>query len=100
MQTKQHWEQVYATKAADAVSWYAPHLDASLQYIQATQLGTQAAIVDIGGGEATLVDDLLEAGYRQLTALDISAKALEVAAQRLGERAAGVQWIAADVLEH
>ena len=100
MQSKQHWEQVYATKAADAVSWYAPHLDASLQYIQATQLGTQAAIVDIGGGEATLVDDLLEAGYRRLTVLDISAKALEVAAQRLGERAAGVQWIAADVLKH
>jgi hypothetical protein len=33
MTTKSHWESVYETKSADAVSWYAPHLNTSLQYI-------------------------------------------------------------------
>jgi SAM-dependent methyltransferase len=100
MEAKQRWEQVYRSKAPDAVSWYAPHLRESLHYIQATGLGPDAAIVDVGGGEATLVDDLVDAGWRHVTVLDLSAKALEVAAQRLGERAASVTWVAADVLAH
>jgi len=101
MERKQHWEQVYKTKAPDAVSWYAPHLDESLKYITAAGLVREhAAVIDVGGGEATLVDDLLAAGYQNLSVLDISAKALEVAAERLGSRAGMVTWLAADILEH
>jgi len=98
MTTKSHWEAVYETKAADAVSWYAPHLDASLQYIRRAAPGTDAAIIDVGGGESTLVDDLLAAGYGQLTVLDISAAALEATRHRIGRAGDTVQWIAADVL--
>ena len=50
------------SKSPNAVSWYAPHLDESLSYIRRTGVDLAAAIVDVGGGEATLVDDLLEAG--------------------------------------
>ncbi|WP_368408597.1 hypothetical protein [Caldimonas mangrovi] len=53
--TKEHWENVYTTKAPDAVSWYAPHLSMSFQYIGRTGASENAAIIDIGGGEATLV---------------------------------------------
>jgi hypothetical protein len=53
---------------------------------------------NIGGGEATLVDDLLIQGYRQLSMLDISQAAIEVAKQRLGTHAAHVTWLAADIL--
>lgn len=73
--SKLHWEQVYGSKAADAVSWYAPRLEESLNYVRQTGLGTDAAVLDVGGGEATLVDDLLEAGYRKVSVLDISARA-------------------------
>lgn len=100
MDPRQHWETVYTTKATDAVSWYAPHLEESLRHIRKAGLGPDAAIVDIGGGAATLVDDLLAAGYRNLTVLDLSAKALAAAAARLGPRAAEVRWIAGDVLTH
>ena len=34
MESKSHWEQVYQTKAPDAVSWYAPHLETSLKLVQ------------------------------------------------------------------
>lgn len=100
MDTKNHWEQVYTAKAPDAVSWYAPHLAESLAYIKRTGLTTDAAVIDVGGGEATLVDDLLDADYCDVTVMDISAKALEVCRQRLGVRATKVKWLAADVLAH
>jgi len=98
--TKSHWERLYSSKAPDAVSWYAPHLDESLAYIGRAGVAADAAIVDVGGGEATLVDDLLDAGFRRLTVLDISETALAVCRARLGERAAGVTWLPADVLSH
>lgn len=100
MDDKNHWEQVYAAKAHDAVSWYAPHLQESLTYIKRTGLGADAAVIDVGGGEATLVDDLLDAGYHDVTVLDISGKALEVCQQRLGVRSQHVKWLAANVLAH
>lgn len=91
--TKSHWEQVYGSKAPEAVSWYAPHLDESLDYIRRTGVSTDASIIDVGGGESTLVDDLLEAGYTRVSVLDLSERALAVCRERLGERAA-------DVLDH
>ncbi|MBL8508210.1 MAG: SAM-dependent methyltransferase, partial [Chitinimonas sp.] len=60
MDSKTHWEQVYQTKSADAVSWYRPHLETSLNLIAQAVSRKDAAIIDVGGGEATLVDDLLD----------------------------------------
>ena len=57
-----------------------------------------ARIVDIGAGASTLVDGLLESGYRNLTIVDLSASALALAQQRLGSAAAAVTWQADDVL--
>jgi len=65
MDNKAHWEQVYGTKAPDAVSWYAPHLETSLKLIQQASANKQSAIIDIGGGESTLVDDLITEGYQK-----------------------------------
>lgn len=97
---KTHWETVYRTKAPDAVSWYAPHLEDSLEFIRASGLATTSAVIDVGAGEATLVDDLLAAGYTDLTAMDISGHALEVCRERLGARASSVKWIEGDVLTY
>lgn len=99
MDRKDHWESVYATKAADAVSWYAPHLKESLRYVTRAAVNKDVAIIDVGGGESTLVDDLLGDGYKDITVLDISSKALEDTKQRLGSSGAAVKWMAADILE-
>ena len=99
MSAKTHWESIYGTRSAESVSWYAPHLSASLQYIKSASPNAQAAVLDVGGGESTLVDDLLAAGFADLTVLDISATALEVTRRRLGPSAEQVVWQAADVLE-
>jgi ubiquinone/menaquinone biosynthesis C-methylase UbiE len=97
MQSKEHWEKVYTTKATDTVSWFQPHAGLSLDLIEATGVSRDAAIIDVGGGASTLVDDLLANGYTDLSVLDLSAAALAAAQRRLGSRAARVQWIEADV---
>ena len=77
--TKSHWEKVYRTKRPDEVSWYRPHLDVSLRLVHEVAPNRSAAIIDVGGGESTLIDDLLAWGYRAPTILDVSATALAVA---------------------
>jgi 2-polyprenyl-3-methyl-5-hydroxy-6-metoxy-1,4-benzoquinol methylase len=99
MQSKDYWEKVYASKATDAVSWFQPHADVSLNLIQSAGVARDAAIIDVGGGASTLVDDLLEDSYTDLTVLDLSASALHVARNRLSERASRVQWIEADITQ-
>jgi SAM-dependent methyltransferase len=94
---KQHWEKVYATKDPREVGWYQPHLEKSLQLIRDSGARPDGRIIDVGGGASTLVDDLLKAGYRSVTVLDISAAALEKTKARLGLLAKEVIWIEADI---
>ena len=97
MQSKDHWENVYSTKATDAVSWFQPHADLSLNIIRSTSIGRDAGIIDVGGGASTLVDDLVANGYTDLTVLDISCAALNTARKRLGAQEGKVRWIEADI---
>ena len=97
MDNKEYWEKVYDTKAPDAVSWYAPHLETSLNLIHQATSNKDSAIIDIGGGEATLVDDLIARGYRDISVLDISQKAIDVARSRIGKPADKVRWYCTDI---
>ena len=99
MPSRDHWEHVYSSKAADAVSWYQPHADLSMRMIEATGVAATAAIIDVGGGASTLVDDLLAMNHSDLTVLDLSAAALDVAQARLGSHAEKVKWIQADITQ-
>lgn len=97
MDRKQHWEQVYATKAPDAVSWFQAHAELSLRLIRNTGLGRDAAIIDVGGGASTLVDDLMAESHTDVTVLDLSAAAIAVAKLRLGKHGEAVDWIVGDI---
>jgi SAM-dependent methyltransferase len=92
-----HWDTVYGTKAPDAVSWYREHLELSLELIQKCSPSRNSAVIDVGGGESTLADDLLRLGYRDITVLDVSAVAVEVSRKRLGDLARFVSWQVADI---
>ncbi len=95
---KGHWERTYSSKDASQMSWYQPHLRLSLDLIQRAGIGPEDRIVDVGGGASTLVDDLLDRGYCNITVIDVSSTALEIAKRRLGSRAALAKWIVDDVL--
>jgi SAM-dependent methyltransferase len=97
MNAQLHWEKVYGTKAPNQVSWFRPHLETSMSFIQQSTPDHYARIIDVGGGESTLVDDLLERGYTNVTILDISNTAVAVTKARLDRLAERVKWLVADV---
>jgi len=98
--TKQHWEKIYQTKdTVREVSWYQDIPKTSTDLILSIGVDKNASIIDIGGGDSKLVDKLLELGFKNISVLDISAKALQKAKTRLGEKAESVAWIEADILE-
>jgi len=97
----EHWDGVYRTKAPEAMSWSAPHLETSLEWIEQAAPDRAAAILDVGGGVATLAGDLLAQGYENLTVLDLAPAAIERARaslrDRVGAAADRVRWIVGDV---
>jgi 2-polyprenyl-3-methyl-5-hydroxy-6-metoxy-1,4-benzoquinol methylase len=96
---RHHWEKVYTEKDAKEVSWYQLRPELSLELISQTGAAKKDALIDIGGGASTLVDCLVEAGYSDLSVLDIAEQALKTARQRLGESAGKVDWIQSDITE-
>ena len=99
MEPKSHWEGVYASKRPSEVSWYQEHLRVSLDMIGRSGISRDDCIIDAGGGASTLVDDLLDRGFRNVTVIDISQKAVEASQTRLGSRSGQVRWIVSDLLE-
>ena len=92
-----HWDKVYTEKAPDAVSWYRPHLETSLALIEQAAAGRSTSVIDVGGGESTLVDDLLAQGYENISVLDISQTAIDANRKRLGKASERVHWFVADI---
>jgi SAM-dependent methyltransferase len=99
MNAQTHWEKIYAEKAPDAVSWYRPHLETSLELIERVAADRSSSVIDVGGGESTLVDDLLAGGYEDVTVLDISRTAIDANRTRLGEASELVHWLVADITQ-
>lgn len=90
-----HWDDVYAQRAPEKLSWFQPHASLSLEFIDAMQLQRDAPLLDVGAGTSVLVDGLLTRGFSDVTLLDISTQALEVTRRRLEPRT--VQIIPTDV---
>ncbi|KPQ21163.1 MAG: hypothetical protein HLUCCX21_07210, partial [Porphyrobacter sp. HL-46] len=92
-----HWRSVYSDKQPEDVSWYQASPVQSLHALDRFGAGPTQSLIDIGGGASTLVDALLERGWRDLTVLDIAGSALAAAQARLGDKAALVAWEVADI---
>jgi SAM-dependent methyltransferase len=97
MGRREHWEQIYASRSPDQVSWFEPDPAVSRTLIaDAIQEGA-GSVIDVGGGASTLVDEVLDLGVERIAVLDISETALAVSKRRLGSRAHSVEWIVGDV---
>ena len=97
MDVQTHWEKIYSEKAPNAVSWYRAHLETSLELIERAASNVSASIIDVGGGESTLADDLLARGYHNITVLDVSQTAIDVNKGRLGAASDRIHWLVADI---
>ncbi len=96
---QEHWENIYDKKGMQEVSWYQKLPKTSLDLIEKVAPNKDATIIDIGGGDGFLVDELLKLGYTDITVLDISENAINKAKKRLGKLAEQIRWIVADITE-
>lgn len=97
--SSEYWNGIYNAKDEKDVSWFQEVPEKSLELISELSLSLNAKIIDIGGGDSRLVDQLLLKNYSDITVLDISRVSLEKAKHRLGSKAYGVSFIESDVTE-
>jgi 2-polyprenyl-3-methyl-5-hydroxy-6-metoxy-1,4-benzoquinol methylase len=94
-----YWEGVHHEKPVDGVSWWQAVPGLSLDLVDQADVGVDGAVIDVGAGWSTLVDHLVALGYTDVTAIDLSATALQTVRDRLGTDGAGVTLQVADVLD-
>ena len=94
--TRAHWDRKYLETDEQELSWHQPEPSLSLELIESLR-PEGGRLIDIGGGTSRLVDRLLVMGRWQVTMLDISPAALNVAQHRLGTQPDRVNWVVADV---
>ena len=97
--TQGHWERVYSERGSTELSWYQAVPERSLELIQRTGIERTAGIIDVGGGDSTLVDELLKLGFSAVTVLDLSCAALDRSRRRLGNRSRSVNWLNVNVID-
>jgi len=98
--TKDHWERVYQKNSVDRLGWYESSPEPSLQLIDFCKLPKNSAILNVGAGATTLVDELVEIGYENIIVNDISSEALTELKLRLGpEKSSLVNWIVDDLTD-
>lgn len=94
-----HWDEIYTTTAIDQTGWYEADPAVSIALIERTGVGHADRIVDVGSGNSTLIPALIQRGYRNIAAVDLSRVALEALRRRLGDDAQYVDFICDDVSE-
>jgi len=94
---KEHWENIYQIKNSEEVSWHQDKPITSLKLISELSLDKDFRIIDVGAGDSKLVDNLLNLGFKNITALDISLNALEKSKKRLGNMADDIKWVVSDL---
>ena len=93
------WESVHAHQGVRGVSWWQDVPQLSLDLIESAGLGPADPILDVGAGWSTLVDHLVQRGHRDVTAVDLSATALQAARDRMGPTGRDVVLEVGDVLD-
>jgi len=97
---KSHWEGVYRNSSVEKLGWYEANPEPSLGLIRQCNLHKHASILNVGTGASTLVDELLNEGYANVIANDISNAALTELRLRLGpEESKKVHWIVEDLCD-
>ena len=99
MISSEYWNNVYKTKSEKEVSWFQETPATSLKLIEDLKLSHESSIIDIGGGESRLVDELLDQHYKDITVLDISEVSLEKVKLRLKNKSKEVKLISSDVIK-
>ena len=98
--TKEHWNEIYTYLDADELTWYEENPEASISLLSKCNIDKNDSVLDIGAGESTFIDTLVDRGFQNIVAIDISEVALNKLKDRLGnEKASLVKWIVGDIAQ-
>ena len=95
---REHWQKIYNTRTEEELSWFQEYPTASMNFIDTFDLDANSRIIDVGSGDGRFIEALVEKGYKDITALDISEAAIKRTTKRLGEKSTGITWIVSDIL--
>ena len=97
---KEHWDEIYEALDADELTWYEEIPEASIKLLSKCHINKDESILDVGAGASTFIDYLINQGYSNIIATDISEIALNKLKERLGnEKASLVRWIVEDITQ-
>lgn len=94
--TQAHWQAVYDARPEDQLTWF-EHAPTQALDLICDCVSPEAAVIDIGAGASRLLDGLLNRGFTDISALDLSASALAISMARLGNAAERVDWFIGDI---
>jgi len=80
--SKKHWNSVYTNKPHEKLGWFEKDLSPSIELLNLINLNSSSRILNVGAGSTVLIDYLLDQGFENLIATDIS----EVGLQNLKSR--------------
>ncbi len=81
-----HWDTIYNTKEDEQLGWYEDRPEATLSLIYKCHLRPEATILNVGTGTSILIDHLLEKGFKNIIANDLSNVALQKLAERISKK--------------
>lgn len=96
---KTHWDILYDVEPDQKMNWYQEVPVTSVQLIDSWAYSSNAQIIDVGGGNTNLAEQLINKGYKNITVLDISGESLRRVKDKLGGKSVLVNWISTDILD-
>jgi len=96
-QMKEHWDKTYGSNENTKLGWYEEIPAKCLKLFEKCDLSKDDAIIDVGCGASSFMDNLLSRGFTNLIGVDISEKALSLLKQRLGKKSSLVKWLVDDI---
>ncbi len=96
---KEHWDEIYEALDADELTWYEEKPEPSIKLLSKCHIKKDESILDVGAGESTFIDYLVNQEFKNIIATDISEIALNKLKKRLGEKASLVRWVVDDITQ-
>ena len=97
---KEHWNEIYDALDIDELPWQEEIPEPSIKLLSKCHINKDEPILDVGAGASTFVDYLINQGFSNINATDISEIALNKIKERLGqEKASSVKWIVDDITQ-
>ena len=98
--SKEHWNEIYTWLETEELGWYEKTPAPSIKLLSKCRISKDESILDVGAGASTFIDHLINQGFKNIIAADISEIALNKLKERLGkEKASMVRWIVDDITQ-